>query len=177
MIIRHIKISGGKYVSMFLTKMVKAVTFRTTLKAMRKNSKNTSSRMYNFSPMQNIWMQYELYKGYHRPKRIKAACQKAIKEGDKEIWGVVISVQDHTQPSLLFVFIKTGQLLTSRSAWEKGILGPDMVGMVISEMDPTQLNLLFVLTKAYRSLNSFTMIRKMCLLSFPMSKGAKIKKC
>jgi hypothetical protein len=41
--------------------------------------------------MQNIRIQYELYKGLHRPVRTKAAalmsqlCQKDIKEGDKEI--------------------------------------------------------------------------------------------
>jgi hypothetical protein len=40
--------------------MVNAGTFRTALKAGEKNSKNMSSKIYNFSTMQNIRMQYEL---------------------------------------------------------------------------------------------------------------------
>jgi hypothetical protein len=36
-------------------------------------------------------------------------------------------------------------------------------------------SLFSVLTKANRSLNSFTMLSKMCLLSFPSSQGVKVK--
>ena len=38
-------------------------------------------------------------------------------------------------------------------------------------------SLLPVLTKAARSLNSFAMLIKMCLLPFAKSQGAKVKKC
>ena len=59
---------------MFLSKMVNAVTFfRTALKAVGKNSENMSSKIYNFSTMQNIRMQYELYKELHRSKGTEAA--------------------------------------------------------------------------------------------------------
>ena len=37
-------------------------------------------------------------------------------------------------------------------------------------------SLLSVLTKAGRSLNSFAILRKICLLSFPRVQGAKVKK-
>jgi hypothetical protein len=46
----------------FFSKMVSAMTFRKALKAIGKNSEYMSRRMYNFSTMQNIMMQYELYK-------------------------------------------------------------------------------------------------------------------
>ena len=52
---------GDKGVSNVLSKMGKAVTFRTAFKAVGKNSENMSSRMYNFSTMQSIRMKYELY--------------------------------------------------------------------------------------------------------------------
>ena len=48
--------------------MVTAVTFRIALKAVGKNSENMSSKIYNFSTMQNIRMQYELYEGLHKSK-------------------------------------------------------------------------------------------------------------
>jgi hypothetical protein len=41
-VIRDSMTLGGKSVSMFLAKMVNAVTFRTALKAVGKNSKNMS---------------------------------------------------------------------------------------------------------------------------------------
>ena len=53
--------------------MVNAGTFRTALKAVGKNSENMSSKIYNFSTMQNIRMQYELYEGLHESKGTKAA--------------------------------------------------------------------------------------------------------
>ena len=49
------------------------MTFRTDLEAVRKNSENLSSKMYNFSTMQNIKKQYILYKGLHGAKNTKAA--------------------------------------------------------------------------------------------------------
>lgn len=52
--------------------MVTAVTFRTALKAVGKNSEN-EFKMYNFSTKQNIRMQYELYERLHGPKRTEAA--------------------------------------------------------------------------------------------------------
>ena len=53
--------------------MVNTETFRTALKAVGKNSENTSSRIYNFSTTQNVRMQYELNKEFHKPKRREAA--------------------------------------------------------------------------------------------------------
>jgi hypothetical protein len=49
------------------------VTFRTALRAVGKDSENMSSKIYNSSTLQNIRMQYELYKEFHRPKGIGAA--------------------------------------------------------------------------------------------------------
>jgi hypothetical protein len=51
-----------------------AETIRTALKAVGKNSENMSSKIYkqDFSTMQNIMMQYELYEGLHGPKRSEA---------------------------------------------------------------------------------------------------------
>ena len=74
-IIRNSMNPGSDNVSMFLNKMGNTVTFKTALKAVEKNSKNMSSRTYkqDFPAMQNIWMQYKLYEGHHRPKRTEAA--------------------------------------------------------------------------------------------------------
>jgi hypothetical protein len=71
MIIRNSMSPGGENV--FLSKMTNAVTFRTALKAVGKNSENMSSRIYNFSTMQNIRIQYEFYEGLHGPKRTETA--------------------------------------------------------------------------------------------------------
>jgi hypothetical protein len=49
------------------------VTFRITLKALGKNAENTSLKIYNFLTMQNIRIQYELYKELHRSKGTEAA--------------------------------------------------------------------------------------------------------
>jgi hypothetical protein len=38
------------------------------------------------------------------------SCQKDIKEGDKEIWGVVIAGQDPTQQNLLFMPTKASEI-------------------------------------------------------------------
>ena len=57
--------------------MVNAEIFRTALKAVGKNSENMSSKVYNFSTMQNIRMQCELYEGLHGPKRTEAAILKS----------------------------------------------------------------------------------------------------
>lgn len=48
------------------------VTFRTALRAVGKNSKNVSSKIYNFSTMQNVRMQYELYEGLCRLRKTEA---------------------------------------------------------------------------------------------------------
>jgi hypothetical protein len=53
--------------------MVNTVTFRTTLKAVGNDSENMSSKIYNFLIMQNIRMQYELYKKFHRSKETRTA--------------------------------------------------------------------------------------------------------
>ena len=51
--------------------MVNTVIFRRALKAVGKDSENMSSRMYNFSTMQNIRMHYYFYEGLHGPKNTK----------------------------------------------------------------------------------------------------------
>ena len=57
LIMRSSKSLGGEDMSQH---MVTAVTFRTAFEAVGNNSEKISSRMYNFSTMQNIRMQYEL---------------------------------------------------------------------------------------------------------------------
>jgi hypothetical protein len=52
--------------------LVKAEAFRTMFKAMRKNSENMISKIYSFSTMQNIKMQYKFYKELHGLKRAQA---------------------------------------------------------------------------------------------------------
>jgi hypothetical protein len=52
--------------------MVNAETFRTALKVVGKNSKNISSKIYNFSTMQYIRMQYELFEGLLRLRKTEA---------------------------------------------------------------------------------------------------------
>ena len=65
-----------------LAKLASAMTFRTTLKAVGNNSENMSSKIHkqckscslqDFSTMQNIRMQYELYEGLHEPERTETA--------------------------------------------------------------------------------------------------------
>jgi hypothetical protein len=48
------------------------MTFRTTIKAVGKNTENMSSKIYNFSTIQNMRMQYKLYKELHRSKGTEA---------------------------------------------------------------------------------------------------------
>jgi hypothetical protein len=48
--------------------MVNGETAKTALKAVGKNSENMSSKIYNFSTIQNIRMQYELHQELHRSK-------------------------------------------------------------------------------------------------------------
>ena len=52
-----------------LAKSVNTVTFGTALKAMGKNSENMSSKIHNFSTMQNIMMQYKLNKELCIPRK------------------------------------------------------------------------------------------------------------
>jgi hypothetical protein len=47
--------------------------FRRALKAVETNSENMSSKVYNFSTMQNTRMHYELCKELLRTKRTEAA--------------------------------------------------------------------------------------------------------
>lgn len=67
--------------------------------------------------MKSIRMQYELYEGLHGPEITEAATlmsqlsQKNLKKGDKQIYGVLISGQEFTDLSLLFIF-----------AFEQGII-------------------------------------------------------
>lgn len=58
---------------MFPSKMVNTATFRTALKAVRKNCENMSSRIYqqDFSTIQNIRMDYGLYERLHGPERVE----------------------------------------------------------------------------------------------------------
>jgi hypothetical protein len=71
--------------------------------------------------MQNIGMRYELFEWLHRPKRTDSytnepACQKNIKERDKEIKGLAISGKHPTQLHILFVLTQAGRFLSSRSS-------------------------------------------------------------
>ena len=54
--------------------MVNAGTFRTALKAVGKNSENMSSKIYNFSTMQNIRMQYEFHEGGFMDLKNRGCC-------------------------------------------------------------------------------------------------------
>jgi hypothetical protein len=63
---------------------------------------------------------------------------------------------------------KAGRFLNSRSVLDRENLGPSMVGVVLSDRVPPPRGL-SVFTKEGRSLCSFAMLRKMCLLSFPGS--------
>ena len=70
-----------------------------------KNSENMSLKIYTFSTMQNIRMQYELNEGFRESKGTKQLCfesthQKDTKEGDKKIQGVVMA-GDPTQLNFL----------------------------------------------------------------------------
>jgi hypothetical protein len=67
---------GGTGVSNISAKWENAVTFRTALKAVGKNYKNMSSKIYSFSTMQNVRTQYELYEGFCGPKKQKQKQKK-----------------------------------------------------------------------------------------------------
>ena len=53
--------------------MANTKAFSTSLRAVGENFENLGSKIYNFSTMQNIRMQYELYKELHRSKVTEAA--------------------------------------------------------------------------------------------------------
>ena len=74
MIVRNSMSLGGNNVSNVSWQNGNTVSFRTAIKVVGKNSENMSSRIYKqeFSTMQNIKMQYELYEGLHGPKRSEA---------------------------------------------------------------------------------------------------------
>ena len=75
MIIRNSTNPESKNVSNVSRQNGNAVTFRTALKAVGKNWEYMISGIYkqDFSTMQNIRMQYELFAGLHGPKRTNAA--------------------------------------------------------------------------------------------------------
>ena len=72
MIITDSMSSGGE-VLLMPQQMVNARTFRTAPKAVGKNTESMSSKIHNYSTMQNIRMEYELYKELHRFKETEAA--------------------------------------------------------------------------------------------------------
>ena len=82
-IIRDSTTPGDQGVSMSLANMVNAMTFRTSINTVGKNSENMSSKVYNFSHMQNKRVQYELYKGFicltQRQLHFERACRKDAK--------------------------------------------------------------------------------------------------
>jgi hypothetical protein len=53
--------------------MVTTGTFRAALKDVEKNSKHMSPKIYNFSTMQKLKMQYEFYEELHRSRGTEAA--------------------------------------------------------------------------------------------------------
>ena len=55
--------------------------------------------------------------------------------------------------------------LNLRSAWDRACPDPDMAGIVIPGSGPTQLAYCLCLTDEGRYLNTFAMLKKMCLLS------------
>ena len=71
--------------------MVNAGTFRTALKAMGKNSKNTSLKIYDFSAMQKVRMHMN-YERLRESKGTKAAAlsqlvRKIQRQADKKAKG------------------------------------------------------------------------------------------
>ena len=66
MIIRDSMCPGGEGESNISAKWWNTMTFRTALEAVGENSENMSSKPYYCSTMQNIRIQYELYKELHR---------------------------------------------------------------------------------------------------------------
>ena len=72
----------------FLSTIVNAVTSRIALRDVGKSSENMSSRIYNFSTIQNIRMHYELYEELHRPKRKKGSWtnEPSVSERHKGRW-------------------------------------------------------------------------------------------
>jgi hypothetical protein len=67
-------ILGGEGVYNVPQRNGSTVIFRTAIRAVRKNSENMSSRIYkqDFSILQNIRKQYELYEGLHGSERTEA---------------------------------------------------------------------------------------------------------
>ena len=85
---------------------------------------------------------YINYEGLKNLKEWKPTSQKDTKEGDKEIWKVVIT-EDLTQLMFLLLLMmmmlrKADRLLISGSAWERANLVSCVVEMVISGLGPTQ---------------------------------------
>ena len=76
--------------------------FRTALNAVGKNAEDMNPKIYAFSTMEKskdpIWiLQETTYLEEQKQLYYETACQKDTNEGDKEIWTVVIAVQDPTQ--------------------------------------------------------------------------------
>ena len=143
--------------------MVNAGTFRAALKAMEKNSKNMSSKIYNFSTMQKkIRMWYELYEGLMNPKEQRQlcydpTCQKDTKEVEKDLGSGDQSWFHPAKVSCLCVQKQTNSWVQGQPETEQGNF----------RMGPNQLAQHLCLTEAGRSLNSFAMLQgKVCLL-FP----------
>jgi hypothetical protein len=67
MIIRRHGVQEVK-VRLKLQQNIKSGTFETAHKSVEKNSENMDSKIYNFSTMQKIRIQHELYEGLYESK-------------------------------------------------------------------------------------------------------------
>ena len=92
---------------------------------------------------------------------------------------MVITGQDPTQLSLLFLLTKASRFLSSRSAWDGDSLVPYVVGMEISELDATQLAYCLCLQKQADKSSEFIWNikkKKKSLLS-PRNQGVVVTEC
>jgi hypothetical protein len=126
--------------------MVNSGTLRTALKAVIKKYLKTQFKIYNFSILQKIMMQYKLYEGLHKSKgtdsyTISQLVRKILREEIEKFrkWWL----QENPPSKVLFVCVFVCLYLQRQtnpwvkcSAWDKVRLGPGVGEMVISEWVP-----------------------------------------
>lgn len=128
--------------------------------------------------MQNISIQYELCKGLHGPKSTESwlqyqlACQNDIEEGDKVIQGMLIKGENPTQINIVFAY-NSKKIPEIQGNLEQRQFRLRCGGTADLRVRSHLTSHWYVQTSEFICF----CLKKMYLLSFSKTQGAKVLKC